>query len=152
MVEAKLVVIYPRPTDIEAFEKKIYLTEHVPMAVKKLIGKTKIVATKITASPQGQPSSCSRAGSCANLATKKWQSTGPLTGTANRGCPRWFGRAKFRLMASRPTLSRLSIDMGNGCTNPRSLSFSSSAKPAESWWPGGVASLPDHGQTNRWSP
>jgi pimeloyl-ACP methyl ester carboxylesterase len=113
MAEAKLVVIYPRPTDIEAFEKKIYLTEHVPMAVKKLIGKTKIVATKITASPQGQPSSCSRAGSCANLATKKWQSTGPLTGTANRGCPRWFGRAKFRLMASRPTLSRLSRDMGN---------------------------------------
>jgi uncharacterized protein (TIGR02118 family) len=54
MAEAKLVVIYPRPTDIEAFEK-IYLTEHVPMAVKKLIGKTKIVATKITASPQGQP-------------------------------------------------------------------------------------------------
>jgi hypothetical protein len=39
MAEAKLLVIYPRPTDIEAFEK-IYLTEHVPMAVKKLIGKT----------------------------------------------------------------------------------------------------------------
>jgi uncharacterized protein (TIGR02118 family) len=54
MAEAKLVVIYPRPTDIEAFEK-IYLTEHVPMAVEKLVGKTKIVATKITASPQGTP-------------------------------------------------------------------------------------------------
>ncbi len=54
MADAKLVVIYPRPTDIEAFEK-IYLTEHVPMAVEKLVGKTKIVATKITASPQGTP-------------------------------------------------------------------------------------------------
>ena len=54
MADAKLVVIYPRPTDIEAFEK-IYLTEHVPMAVKKLIGKIKIVATKITGSPQGVP-------------------------------------------------------------------------------------------------
>ena len=54
MAEAKLVVIYPRPKDIETFEK-IYLTEHVPMAVEKLVGKTKIVATKITASPQGTP-------------------------------------------------------------------------------------------------
>jgi uncharacterized protein (TIGR02118 family) len=54
MAEAKLVVIYPRPTEIEAFEK-IYLTEHVPMAVEKLVGKTKIVATKITASTQGTP-------------------------------------------------------------------------------------------------
>ena len=54
MAEAKLVVIYPRPKDIEAFEK-IYLTEHVPLAIEKLIGKTRIVATKITASPQGVP-------------------------------------------------------------------------------------------------
>ena len=54
MPEAKLVVIYPRPTDIEAFEK-IYLEEHVPMAVAKLAGKTKIVATKITSSPQWTP-------------------------------------------------------------------------------------------------
>src|SRR6266851_2757102 len=54
MADAKLVVIYPRPTDIEAFEK-IYLTEHAPMAVEKLVGKNNIVATKITASPQGTP-------------------------------------------------------------------------------------------------
>ena len=54
MSEAKLVVIYPRPNDIESFEK-IYLTEHVPMAVEKLTGKTKIVTTKITGSPQGVP-------------------------------------------------------------------------------------------------
>src|SRR5260370_38149503 len=54
MPEAKLVVIYPRPKDVEAFEK-IYLEEHVPLAVAKLVGKTKIVATKITSSPQGTP-------------------------------------------------------------------------------------------------
>ena len=54
MAEAKLVVIYPRPKDIEAFEK-VYQTEHVPMAVEKLVGKTKMVATKYTASPQGTP-------------------------------------------------------------------------------------------------
>ena len=54
MSEAKLVVIYPRPKDIESFEK-VYLTEHVPMAVMKLTGKTKIVTTKISSSPQGVP-------------------------------------------------------------------------------------------------
>jgi uncharacterized protein (TIGR02118 family) len=45
MAGAKLVVIYPRPTDIEHFEK-IYMEEHIPMAIEKLTGKTKIVATK----------------------------------------------------------------------------------------------------------
>ncbi len=55
MAEAKFVVIYPRPTDIEAFEK-IYLREHVPMAVEKLVGKTKIVATKVLTSPPGDTS------------------------------------------------------------------------------------------------
>ena len=54
MAEVKLVVIYPRPTDIEAFEKA-YRNEHVPMAVEKLAGKTRFVATKILASPEGTP-------------------------------------------------------------------------------------------------
>jgi uncharacterized protein (TIGR02118 family) len=54
MSDVKLMVIYPRPTNIEAFEK-IYIEEHVPLAVAKLSGKTKIVATKITSSPQGTP-------------------------------------------------------------------------------------------------
>ena len=54
MADVKLVVIYPRPKDIDAFEK-IYQTEHVPLAVAKLGGKTKIVATKILNSPQGLP-------------------------------------------------------------------------------------------------
>ncbi len=52
MPEVKLIVIYPRPKDIEAFEK-IYQNEHVPMAVAKLAGKTKMVATKVLGSPQG---------------------------------------------------------------------------------------------------
>jgi uncharacterized protein (TIGR02118 family) len=52
MPNVKLVVIYPRPKDIEAFDK-VYQNEHVPMAVEKLAGKTKIVATKVLSSPQG---------------------------------------------------------------------------------------------------
>src|SRR5271167_2129243 len=54
MANVKLVVMYQRPKDIDAFEK-IYQNEHVPLAVAKLEGKTKIVATKVLASPQGTP-------------------------------------------------------------------------------------------------
>ena len=50
----KLVVMYPPPKDIEAFERA-YNHEHVPMAVAKLAGKTKIVATRILGSPKGTP-------------------------------------------------------------------------------------------------
>jgi hypothetical protein len=50
MPGVKLVVIYPRPKDIDAFEK-VYQEEHVPMAVKNFPGKTKLVATKVLASP-----------------------------------------------------------------------------------------------------
>jgi len=51
MTDVKLVVIYPRPKDVDDFEK-IYQQEHVPLAVAKLGGKTKMVATKIIASPK----------------------------------------------------------------------------------------------------
>ena len=54
MADVKLVVIYPRPQDVEAFER-VYANEHVPLAVAKLGGKTKIVATKVLGSPQGVP-------------------------------------------------------------------------------------------------
>jgi len=54
MSDVKLIVIYPRPKDIEAFEK-LYQDEHVPMAVKKLSGKTKLIATKVVATPDGTP-------------------------------------------------------------------------------------------------
>jgi len=55
MSDVKLVVMYLRPGDVDAFEK-VYQEEHVPLAVAKLSGKTKIVATKILGSPQGTPS------------------------------------------------------------------------------------------------
>jgi uncharacterized protein (TIGR02118 family) len=54
MAGAKLIVVYPRPTDIESFEH-VYQNQHVPLAVEKLAGKTKIVASKIVGSPQGTP-------------------------------------------------------------------------------------------------
>jgi uncharacterized protein (TIGR02118 family) len=54
MAGAKFVVIYPRPKDVDAFEQ-VYLKEHIPMAVEKLAGKTKVVATKVVGSLQGTP-------------------------------------------------------------------------------------------------
>jgi uncharacterized protein (TIGR02118 family) len=54
MKGVKLIVAYPQPKDAAAFEK-IYQQEHVPMAIANLDGKTKIVATKILQSPQGEP-------------------------------------------------------------------------------------------------
>ena len=51
----KIVVIYPRPKDEEAFEK-VYLEEHIPMAETKLKGRTRIVLTKVKSSPQGKVS------------------------------------------------------------------------------------------------
>src|SRR5215471_14960160 len=54
MATVKLVVMYPRPKDIDAFEK-LYENEHVPMAMEKLKGVTKFVATKVMGSPQGTP-------------------------------------------------------------------------------------------------
>jgi uncharacterized protein (TIGR02118 family) len=53
MVAVKLMVMYPPPKDVQAFER-LYQDEHVPM-VKKLAGKTKLVATKVQSSPQGTP-------------------------------------------------------------------------------------------------
>ena len=52
MSTAKVVVIYPVPTDREQLER-LYLEQHVPMAVDRLAGKTKIVATKVSSSAQG---------------------------------------------------------------------------------------------------
>ena len=50
----KLVVMYPYPKDVDAFEF-VYHNEHVPMAVENLSGKTKIIATKVLGSPLGAP-------------------------------------------------------------------------------------------------
>jgi uncharacterized protein (TIGR02118 family) len=48
----KLMVIYPPPADVEIFEKA-YQEDHVPMAVEKIPGKTKLVATRVVGSPAG---------------------------------------------------------------------------------------------------
>jgi uncharacterized protein (TIGR02118 family) len=53
MAGVKLIVTYPTPKDVAAFER-VYQDEHVPMAVKKRSGKTKVVATKVHGSPQGK--------------------------------------------------------------------------------------------------
>ncbi len=52
MAETKIVVIYPRPTDVDAFEK-VYVEEHVPLAVEKIKGMTKFAATKVVGTPDG---------------------------------------------------------------------------------------------------
>ena len=54
MKTAKLIVAYPPPRDVEAFDR-VYQDEHVPMAIARLSGKTSIVATKVLASPDGKP-------------------------------------------------------------------------------------------------
>ena len=53
MAETKLIVIYPYPKDIEAFEKA-YVDEHIPIAKEKIKGVTKFVATKVVGTPDGQ--------------------------------------------------------------------------------------------------
>ena len=45
MAEVKLIVLYPSPKNIDAFEK-LYQEEHVPMAVEKL-AEIKLIATKV---------------------------------------------------------------------------------------------------------
>jgi uncharacterized protein (TIGR02118 family) len=52
MAGVKLIVMYPQPKDVNAFEN-LYQKEHVPMAVEKLKGKTKLVATKVIGAPSG---------------------------------------------------------------------------------------------------
>lgn len=54
MTTAKLIVMYPQPVEPDAFEK-VYAHEHVPLAVKNLAGKTKIVATRVLSAPAGAP-------------------------------------------------------------------------------------------------
>lgn len=48
MLEVKLVVIYPKPVDVEDFEE-VYVREHIPLALKRLTGVTRAVATKFVA-------------------------------------------------------------------------------------------------------
>ena len=53
MAAAKIVVIYPRPHDEAAFEQA-YKEVHLPMLESKLKGLSRVVATKVLRSPQGE--------------------------------------------------------------------------------------------------
>src|SRR5262245_23170924 len=53
MAEVKMMVIYPYPTDVDAFEKT-YVEDHVPLAAAKFKGLTKFVATRVVGTPDGQ--------------------------------------------------------------------------------------------------
>lgn len=44
MANVKLIIQYPHPHDVYAFDK-VYKEEHIPLAIEKLDGKTKIVTT-----------------------------------------------------------------------------------------------------------
>ncbi len=48
----KLVVIYPYPTNVEEFEK-VYTHDHVPLAVEKIKGMSKFVASRVVGTPDG---------------------------------------------------------------------------------------------------
>jgi uncharacterized protein (TIGR02118 family) len=54
MPGAKLVVLYPRPTDLDAFERA-YVDEHIPMAQESIAGATKLVLAKAVGAPDGVP-------------------------------------------------------------------------------------------------
>lgn len=56
MATPKIIVIYPQPRDMDAFERA-YNDEHLPLAgrIFQAAGATKAVFTKITASPTGTP-------------------------------------------------------------------------------------------------
>ena len=51
MSNAKLVVLYPQPTDPDTFEKA-YATEHIPLMHEKMKGMTAVV-TKVLGTPAG---------------------------------------------------------------------------------------------------
>lgn len=53
MSQAKLVVLYPQPTDPAQFEKD-YAEEHIPLMQDKMKGMTALV-TKLVATPAGPP-------------------------------------------------------------------------------------------------
>ena len=54
MANAKLIVIYPTPKDVDAFERA-YSAEHLPMAapIFEAAGATKVVLTRISGAASG---------------------------------------------------------------------------------------------------
>lgn len=55
MSGAKLVVLYPAPRDVDAFER-VYTEEHAPLVNPRTFkGITKFVASRIVGTPDGSP-------------------------------------------------------------------------------------------------
>ena len=50
MAGAKIVVLYPRPTDPEAFER-VYDADHIPMVLKNFPQMTAFTTTKVLGAP-----------------------------------------------------------------------------------------------------
>jgi uncharacterized protein (TIGR02118 family) len=48
----KLIVLYPPPTDVAAFERR-YSAEHAPMVLQKIPGLKKFLAAKVLGTPAG---------------------------------------------------------------------------------------------------
>ena len=54
MAGAKIVVLYPRPTDVDAFERA-YVDEHLPLARDGLAFARRVVLTRSVSAPAGEP-------------------------------------------------------------------------------------------------
>jgi len=54
MPGAKIVVLYPRPTDVEIFERA-YVEEHIPLAKSKIDGATKFIFTTVRGAVDAEP-------------------------------------------------------------------------------------------------
>lgn len=52
MAGAKIVVIYPRPTDTRTFDKE-YRERHLPLALDSFAGLVKLVPTRVVGTPSG---------------------------------------------------------------------------------------------------
>ena len=54
MAGAKIVVLYPKPTDVTEFER-LYVDDHMPLAKAKIGGATKFVFTTVGGAVGGDP-------------------------------------------------------------------------------------------------
>ena len=52
MAGPKIMVMYPRPTDVAVFERA-YMDEHMPMAREKITGFSRVVMTRVLGGPGG---------------------------------------------------------------------------------------------------
>jgi uncharacterized protein (TIGR02118 family) len=50
MAGPKIMVMYPRPTDVAVFERA-YLDEHMPMVREKITGFSRVVMTRVIGTP-----------------------------------------------------------------------------------------------------